>query len=39
LAGTMRYPSGNLGNCAQLIREVWEHQQLHFNDIFAALER
>lgn len=23
LAGTMRYPSGNLGNCAQLIREVW----------------
>lgn len=39
LVGTMRYPAGNLGNCAQLIREVWEHQQLHFDDILAAIER
>ena len=39
LAGTTRYPAGNLGNCAQLIREVWEHDGSHFNDIFAALER
>ncbi|MEO8608782.1 MAG: maleylpyruvate isomerase N-terminal domain-containing protein [Chloroflexota bacterium] len=38
LAGSMRYPSGNLGNCAQLIREVWEHDGSHFNDIFAALD-
>jgi hypothetical protein len=38
LAGTMRYPAGNLGNCTQLIREVWEHQQLHFDDILAAVD-
>jgi hypothetical protein len=39
LAGNMRYPSGNLGNCAQLVREVWEHQQMHFDDIMAALNQ
>jgi hypothetical protein len=39
LAGEMRYPAGNMGNCAQLIREVWEHQQLHFDDILAALQK
>lgn len=39
LTGNMRYPSGNQGLCATLIREVWEHQQLHFDDILAALEK
>lgn len=39
LAGEMRYPAGNLGNCTQLIHEIWEHQQMHFDDILAAVER
>ncbi len=38
LNGEIRYPAGNIGSCAQLIREVWEHQQLHFDHIVAALE-
>jgi hypothetical protein len=38
LNGDMRYPAGNIGPCAQLIREIWEHWQLHFDHILAALE-
>ena len=39
LTSKIRYPSGNRDSCATLIREVWEHQQLHFDDILAALEK
>jgi hypothetical protein len=39
LAGDMLFPSGqSRGACIQLIREVWEHQELHFNDILGAIK-
>jgi hypothetical protein len=38
LNGDMRYPYGKMGSCATLIREIWEHWQLHFDHILAAVE-
>lgn len=31
------YPAGNYNTCATLVTEVWEHQEEHFEQIFAAV--
>jgi hypothetical protein len=37
LDAEMTYPSGRRGNVGALIQEIYEHQDMHLNDIRAAL--
>jgi hypothetical protein len=33
----MTYPSGRRGQVGALLQEIYEHQEMHLNDIRAAL--